>query len=244
MRVVVIGASSAIAHETAKYFARDGADLFLVGRSPEKLAIVADDLKVRGARSVEQYVLDLNEIEHHEEMLHRAIETLSGIDVLFIAHGTLGDQRKCELSVEETMQELRTNALSVISLLTLGANYFEQHKRGHIAVVSSIAGDRGRKSNYVYGTAKATVSTFLQGLRARLLSSHVSVLTVKPGFVATPMTAHIKQGPLFASAATVGEGIYVAIKKRKDVVYLPGFWALIAIVLKSIPEGIFKRLPL
>ena len=244
MRILIVGAYSAIAHETAKCFIKDGADLFLVGRSVDRLNIVADDLKVRGAKVVETYVMDATDLERHEEMLQQAISTLGGLDILLIAHGTLGDQHKCEQSVSETLKEFNNNATSVISLLTLGANYFEQQRRGCIAVISSVAGDRGRKSNYVYGTAKAAVSTFLQGLRNRLAKSGVTVVTVKPGFVATPMTAHVKQGPLFAQPRAVGEGIYAAIQKRKDVVYLPGFWRFIMFVVKSIPESIFKKLSL
>ena len=133
-------------------------------------------------------------------MFEQAITSLGELDMLLIAHGTLGDQRKCEQSVSETMQELQTNCLSVISLLTIGANYFEQQRHGCIAVVSSVAGDRGRKSNYVYGTAKAAVSVFLQGLRNRLSSVGVSVVTIKPGYVATPMTAHMKTGLLTAKS--------------------------------------------
>ncbi len=243
-KVIIIGATSAIAHETAKCFAKEGAQLFLVARSAEKLAIVADDLKVWGAKSIETAVQDLNELEQHEQLLEKAISSLDGVDVLLIAHGTLGNQQKCQLSVAETMRELNTNALSVISLLTLAANYFEQQRHGTIAVISSVAGDRGRKSNYVYGTAKAAVTAFLQGLRNRLSSSGVAVLTIKPGFVATPMTASLKQGLLFASSATVGRGIYTAIQKRRDVVYLPAFWRLIMLVVKTIPEPVFKRLSL
>ncbi len=243
-KVIIIGATSAIAHETAKCFAKEGAQLFLVARSAEKLAIVADDLKVWGAKSIETAVQDLNELEQHEQLLEKAISSLDGVDVLLIAHGTLGNQQKCQLSVAETMRELNTNALSVISLLTLAANYFEQQRHGTIAVISSVAGDRGRKSNYVYGTAKAAVTAFLQGLRNRLSSSGVAVLTIKPGFVATPMTASLKQGLLFANSATVGRGIYTAIQKRRDVVYLPAFWRLIMLVVKTIPEPVFKRLSL
>src|SRR6266852_925882 len=224
MRVLIIGASSAIAYETAKCFARDGADLFLVGRSTEKLTTVAADLKVRGAKRVETYLLDLCELDRHQEMFEQALASLGELDMLLIAHGTLGDQHKCERSVAETMQELQTNCLSIISLLTIIANYFEQQQHGCIAVVSSVAGDRGRKSNYVYGAAKAALSIFLQGLRNRLSSAGVSVVTIKPGYVATPMTAHLKKGPLTASPQSVGRGIYKAMKKGKDVVYLPWFW--------------------
>ncbi len=244
MRVAIIGATSALAHETAKCFAKNGAELFLVARNAEKLQTIADDLKVRGAPRVETYVLDLNELDRHEEMLTTAVQTFQGLDRLLIAHGTLGDQRKCELSVAETLQELNTNLISIISLLTLSANYFEEQKRGCIAVISSVAGDRGRGSNYVYGTAKSALTTFLQGLRNRLSKAHVSVVTIKPGTVDTPMTAGLKKGLLFANPRVVGEGIYHAMQSGKDVVYLPGYWRPIMFVVKSIPEKVFKRLSL
>ncbi len=242
MRVMIIGATSAIAHETAKCYAQDGAELFLVARSATRLEDVSNDLKVRGAKRIETFVLDVNDLERHEEMLDTAIATLDGIDAVLIAHGTLGDQQKCQQSVSETLKEFQTNCLSVISLLTLLANYFEQQRRGTIAVISSVAGDRGRQSNYVYGSAKAAVSAFLQGLRGRLAKSNVAVVTIKPGFVDTPMTAHVKKGLLFSSAGKVGEGIYHAMKARKEVVYLPGFWRYILFIVKSIPEPVFKRL--
>src|SRR5581483_4789525 len=238
MKVLIIGATSAIAYEAAKCFAQDGADMFLVARNAEKLASVADDLKVRGAHCVETEVLDLSELDRHEELLERAFSSLNGCDMLLIAHGTLGDQRKCELSVGETLKEFTNNCISDISLVTIAANYFEQQKRGCIAVISSVAGDRGRKSNYVYGTAKAAVSTFLQGVRNRLYPAGVTVLTVKPGFVDTPMIAGMKKGLLVASAQVVGQGIYRAIKRGKDVVYLPWFWRPIMFVVQSIPERI------
>jgi len=244
MRVAIIGATSAIAHETAKCFASNGAELFLVARDAEKLQAIAADLKVRGAPRVETYVLDLNELERHEEMLTTAIQALQGLDRLLIAHGTLGDQHKCELSVTETLKELNTNLISIISLLTISANYFERQKRGCIAVISSVAGDRGRQSNYVYGTTKGALTVFLQGLRNRLSKSHVSVLTIKPGFVDTPMTTALKKGPLFASSRSVGKGIYQAMQSGKDVVYLPWFWRPIMLVVKCVPEAIFKRLSL
>ncbi len=244
MRLLIIGATSAIAQEAAKCFAKDGAELFLVGRSAEKLQAVSSDLKVRGAKCVETFLLDVNEIARHEELLAAVIAAFDGLDAVLIAHGTLADQEKCERSVSETLREFATNCTSVIALLTLLANYFEQQRRGCIAVVTSVAGDRGRKSNYVYGAAKGALTIFLQGLRNRLSQSGVTVLTIKPGMVDTPMTASFKKGLLFSSAHTVGRGIYRAIKKRKEVVYVPWFWYPIMLVIKSIPEGIFKKLSL
>src|SRR5438270_1564070 len=244
MRIMVVGATSAIAHETAKRFARDGAEFFLVARNAEKLDDVSNDLKVRGAKRVETFLLDINELERHEELVDAAVLALDGLDAALISHGTLGDQKKCELSVSETLKEFTTNCTGVIALLTLLANYFEQRKRGCIAVVSSVAGDRGRKSNYVYGSAKGALSVFLQGLRNRLSKAGVAVVTVKPGLIDTPMTASVKMGLLAASAQCVSEGIYWAMKNRKEVVYLPWYWRPIMLIVRNIPEPVFKRLSL
>jgi decaprenylphospho-beta-D-erythro-pentofuranosid-2-ulose 2-reductase len=242
MKILIAGATSAIAHETAKFFARDGAELFLVARNADKLEDISNDLRVRGAKKAETFLLDLNDLDRHQQMIETAIETLGSLDMVLIAHGTLGDQQLCQQSVAKTLEELTTNFTSVISLLTILANYFEQQKHGCIAVVSSVAGDRGRRSNYVYGTAKGAVSIFLQGLRSRLSKSGVAVVTAKPGLVDTPMTASLKKGLLFAQPAKVGKGIYQAMMKGKEVVYLPWFWRPIMAIVKSIPESIFKKM--
>lgn len=241
LKILIVGATSAIAQESARCFAADGAEIFLVGRNPEKLAVVKDDLIVHGAARVESYSLDLSNLGEHQTMIDVAIETLGGLDAVLIAHGTLTDQESAQHSVEETLEELNINFLSVVSLLTPLADYFEQQRRGNIAVISSVAGDRGRMSNYVYGTAKAGVSTFLQGLRARLQKAGVQVLTVKPGFVDSPMTADIAKNPLFAKPSTVGRAIYRAMKKNQDVLYTPWFWRYIMWVIIHVPEFVFKR---
>ncbi|MGH2544126.1 MAG: SDR family oxidoreductase [Ardenticatenaceae bacterium] len=243
-KILIVGATSAMAHATATHFARDRARFFLVGRNPEKLRTVADDLEVRGADDVTTFQMDMNELDQHETLLDQATRAMSGLDTVLIAHGTLPDQEACENSVEKTLHELTTNGLSVIALLTLIANRFEQQKSGTIAVISSVAGDRGRKSNYIYGSAKAAVSIFLGGLRGRLHDAGVAVVTIKPGLIDTPMTAHLKKTALFASAEAAGKAIYHAIVNRKDVIYVPWYWQIIMTVIKLIPERLFKRLNL
>src|SRR5207248_2807895 len=136
MRILIVGAASAIAQEAAKWFAKDGVEFFLVARSAEKLEDIGNDLKVHGAKRIETFVLDVNDFDRHQEMIEAAISTLDGLDMVLISHGTLADQKKCEQSATETLKEFTTNCTSVISLLTILANYFEQQRRGCIAVVT------------------------------------------------------------------------------------------------------------
>lgn len=243
-KILIIGASSAIAEATARRWAARGAALFLVGRKAERLEQIAADLRVRGAASVACQAQDACARDAHETMLCAAEQAMGGLDVALIAHGSLPDQKACEASVELTLQEIDTNALSVIALLTRLAMRFEAQGHGSLAVISSVAGDRGRQSNYVYGAAKGMLTLFLQGLRNRLAKKGVHVLTVKPGFVDTPMTASFKKGALWASPDAIAQGIVSAIDKKRDVVYLPGFWWLIMTLIRHIPERIFKKLSL
>jgi short-subunit dehydrogenase len=242
--VVIVGATSAIAEQTARCFAADGATLLLVGRSEDRLATMVGDLTVRGAQRVESIVLDVTDIDAQSAMFDNASATLDTIDVVIIAYGTLPDQVGCQLDVKQALREFHINGTSVIALLTVAANILEQQGSGTLAAITSVAGDRGRQSNYLYGAAKGAVSLFLQGLRNRLARQGVNVLTIKPGFVDTPMTAEFKKGILWASPETVGKGIYRAINKKRDIVYLPWFWRWIMLVILSIPERIFKRLSL
>ncbi len=241
---LILGATSAIAHETAKLFVARGDRLFLVGRNEARLQSVTADLAVRGGYELGSMAVDLNEMDRHQEILAGATTFLNGYERVLIAYGTLGDQKQNERDPREAEHQLRTNFLSAVSLLTLIAEELEEKKKGTIAVISSVAGDRGRQSNYVYSAAKGGLSIFLQGLRNRLHPAEVHVLTIKPGFVRTPMTAHLKQGPLFAEPKTIAAGIVRAMDKRKDVVYLPSWWRLVMWIIRTIPESIFKKLKL
>ncbi len=244
LKLMIVGATSAIAHETARHFARDGAHLFLVARNPDKLDAVAADLRVHGAADVTCVTQDANSFDQHAALWQQAQDALNGVDVLFIAHGSLTDQDTAQESWDATLHALNTNFLSAASLLTLAANTFEEQRRGMITVISSVAGDRGRGSNYIYGTAQAAKTTFLSGLRNRLAKSGVPVITVKPGFVDTPMTADVPKNTLFASAEKVGADIYHGMKNQKDVIYTPFFWRYIMWIIRAVPEAIFKRLNL
>ena len=243
-KILIVGATSAIAEATARLWAKQGNQLYLLGRNTERLASISADLKIRGASDVQYAILDANDFVRHGTTLDTAVAALGGLDTVLIAHGTLGDQAACEQDFNITLQELNTNAISVISLLTHIANRLEVQKQGTIAVISSVAGDRGRQSNYVYGTAKGALSIFLQGLRNRLYKSGVQVLTVKPGFVDTPMTASFKKGALWATPDAIASSIYSAIERRRDVIYAPFFWFWIMAIIKLIPERIFKNLKL
>jgi short-subunit dehydrogenase len=244
LKVLIIGATSAIAEATARCYAQRGARLYLVARNAERLADIAADLRVRGAADISYASLDVNDLAAHAAVLEQACQWLDGIDVALIAHGTLPDQPACEASVSIAMAEFATNGSSTIALMTALSPRFEAQRHGVLAVISSVAGDRGRQSNYLYGAAKAAVSTFASGLRQRLAKVGVNVLTIKPGFVDTPMTRDFRKGALWAKPDTIARGIVRAVDRGRSVVYLPGFWLPIMLIIRHIPEFIFKRIKL
>ncbi|RRA48449.1 SDR family oxidoreductase [Acidipila sp. EB88] len=245
-RIVILGATSAIAQATARRLLEKGGagevSFFLVARDPYKLDAVANDLRTRGARAVTSYAMDLDNTEAHAEMLSSAAFALGMIDMALVAYGVLGNQRAAEMDPRLAEAVYRTNFLSPASLITWLANYFEGHSRGCLAVISSVAGDRGRQSNYVYGASKAALNVLVDGLRNRIDRTGVQVLLIKPGFVATPMTAHLPRGPLFAEPRAIGAGIVRAVENRRDTVYLPGFWRVVMFMVKSVPGFLFKNL--
>ena len=243
-KILIIGATSAIAEHCARIWAAKGDAIHLVARNEQHVQAISSDLKVRGASEVTTYCLDLNNVGKHEELLNVADDSLGSVDIVLIAHGTLSKQKKCELSVEETLSEIQTNALSSISLLTLIANRFEAKKSGTICVISSVAGDKGRSSNYVYGSAKAMVTTFASGLRQRLHKSNVDVVTIKPGFIDTPMTSEFKKGLLWVRPYAIAALIVQAIDKKKAEVYAPTYWRYVMLIIRLIPNSIFSKVRL
>ena len=243
-RVLILGATSGIAQETARCFALDNARLFLVARDPRKLAALAEDLKIRGAELVETAQADLTDEPSRGRIVEAAFEKWGGLDAALIAHGTLPDQNAVENDLRVLRQEIDTNFLSVASLLMQLAKLFEQQRAGVLCVIGSVAGDRGRRSNYVYGSAKAGVATMVAGLRLRMAAAGVRVVLIKPGWVSTPMTAHLQQNFLFATAEAVGRGVHDAMISQRAVVYLPWYWRWIMVIIRLIPEPIFAKLNL
>jgi decaprenylphospho-beta-D-erythro-pentofuranosid-2-ulose 2-reductase len=242
--ILTLGATSSIAMAFNRLLAKPGTHFFLVARDPEKLKSVARDLLTRGASSVVIHAMDLNDTRQHAAMLSEAATSLGNIDLALIAYGILGDQQQAQTEYAAASALFATNFLSPVSLVTWLANYFEDARKGTLAVISSVAGDRGRKSNYVYGASKGGLNLFLDGVRNRIDRAGVQVLTIRPGFVSTPMTAEFPQSPLFVTPAKAARGILRAMQSRRDIAYVPGFWAPLMFVVRAIPEAIFKNLDL
>lgn len=245
--IAIVGASSAIAQEVARIYASKGAALFITTRSEEKCAIIKADLLARGARQVDSAVYDAATDFISRDLLQEIAAKQPQCCTILIAHGVLSDNVACAASDHEAVHDFTLNATSVIALCTQASRIYSTgtfSEQPTIAVISSVAGDRGRGSNFYYGAAKGAVTIFLQGLRNSMFKKGVHVLTIKPGFVDTPMTAHVPKNPLFASPEKVGAAIARAIDRKVDVLYVPGFWRYIMLIVRHIPERIFKRLGL
>jgi short-subunit dehydrogenase len=243
-RILVLGATSGIAEACIRLWAARGDSLFLVARNPERLAAVAADARTRGAGFVDSAVANLDDTAAHPELLAHAINALGGLDIAFLALGVLGSQPGAEKSFAEANQILHTNYTAPVSLLTWLANYTAQRHHGTLAVLSSVAGERGRKSNYVYGSSKAGLSAFVDGLRNRIDREGVHVMTIKPGPVRTAMTEQMPGSAKFADVEAVAATLVKQIDLGTDIVYVPIQWAVIMAIIRVIPERVFKKLNL
>ena len=241
--ILIIGATSGMAEAVALRYAKESAQFFLVARNKAKLDAVSANLTAHGARAVYTFVMDANDSNTLPEMFASAWKAYETIDVALIAHGTLPNQLRAQNDIPYAIAEFRTNAESVIACMAGLAERFSSQSKGVIAVIGSVAGDRGRASNYLYGSAKAAIETYAEGLRAHLLRSGVHILTIKPGFVATQMTAELHlPSALTVSPEYVACDIHHAILKRKDVLYTPWFWAIVMWIIRALPAVIFKRM--
>ncbi|MCP5357989.1 MAG: SDR family oxidoreductase [Pseudomonadales bacterium] len=240
--ILIIGANSAIAKATARLYAQEHCRLYLLGRDSAALAEQRQDLLIRGASEVDIAPLDVTHFAVHEAVIDQAVGLLGQLDLVLICHGSLPDQELCQNDFDAALEAFNINALSVISLLTHLCRHMMTQNSGCIAVITSVAGDRGRQSNYVYGAAKGMVSRYLQGLRGRLFPHNIDVVDIRPGFVDTPMTEHLPKGALWASPEQVAQAVVKGIAKRRTTVYAPAFWRLIMLIVRCIPEFLFKRL--
>jgi short-subunit dehydrogenase len=244
MNAVIVGATSAIAEAVARRWAARGDALYLAARRTALLEASAADLRVRGARAVGHETFDILDREAHAALLERARAFLGEVDTVLVAHGTLPDNAACEADPETAAREMDLNGTSTCAFLLRAAAAMEPRGRGTIAAITSVAGVRGRASNYVYGAAKAQVSAFLSGLRQRLAPRGIAVVDVRPGFVDTPMTAAFPKGALWATPERVARDIVAAVDRGRAVAYTPWFWRWIMLVIRHIPEVVFVRIRL
>jgi decaprenylphospho-beta-D-erythro-pentofuranosid-2-ulose 2-reductase len=242
-QIVVLGATSGIALEVQRQLALRGCELLLVARSPQRLAEIRSDLEARGAGPVFTYSADLASVQQHAAIFEFARRTFPDFDTVLLAYGSMHTQTESESSVDVLLDELRVNFTSAAAILTLFAADLERRRKGCLATITSVAGERGRRSNYVYGSAKGALSLFLQGLRGRLHPAGVRVITIKPGPVQTSMTDHLPNAARFADPEQVGREIVRALERRSpDVLYTPRIWRYVMSAVRQIPETVFKRL--
>lgn len=237
-RVLIIGAKSDIAMSIAKEYAKHGYSLILAGRNIGELKDFASDLNIRYCVEVELRDLDIVDFASHQAFWDAIAEKPEGV---IVSVGYMTVQKECESDFDKTLNTINVNFTGCVSLLNIVANDFEARKNGYIVGISSVAGDRGRKANYIYGASKAGFSAYLSGLRNRLHESGVQVLTVKPGFVRTKMTAHLDlPAKLTVKPEEVAKDIFEAQQKGKDVLYTKSIWRWIMMIIKLIPEWKFK----
>ncbi len=238
--ILIIGAKSDIAKSVARKYAENGYDIYLAARNSSELEDFANDINLRTQKTAICLDLDILDIASHESFYNRLEEKPLGI--ISVA-GYLGEQDKAQVDFNESKKIIDTNYVGIVSLINIVANDFEKRKSGFIVGISSVAGDRGRKSNYIYGSAKAALTTYLSGLRNRLHEANIQVLTVKPGFVATKMTEGMDlPEKLTAQPEEVANDIFNAQQKGKNVLYSKWIWRWVMVIIKSIPEFQFKKM--
>jgi decaprenylphospho-beta-D-erythro-pentofuranosid-2-ulose 2-reductase len=242
--VLILGATSAIARHVAASFAARGHALFLAARNLPEAERLAADLRIRHGVQTAAGHFDAEDYEGHRAFIKDVVRRMGDLEGVVVAFGYLGEQEAAEKDYEETFRVIDRNFTSAVSVLNHCAEFFETRRAGFVVAISSVAGDVGRRSNYLYGAAKGGLNVYLQGLRARLYRAGARVLTVKPGFVDTPMTFGRPKLFLVASPEEVGEKIVRALLGGRDVVYVPWFWRFVMLAIKLTPERFRKRLQL
>jgi len=243
--VLILGANSGMARALALRMAGPEVQLILAGRHTSDLEATAADLAIRCKTPKPRVAaFDALDTRSHAPFVAELLKAVPHLDEVYLFFGVMHDQREAQSDFRLAQEMMLANYVGAVSILEQVAIPMEKRRQGIIAAVSSVAGDRGRQSNYFYGSSKAGLTVYLQGLRNRLARSGVHVLTVKPGFVDTAMTRHLKKGLLFAKPDAIAQGVLAAVRGRKNEVYLPFFWRWIMAVIKAIPEGVFKKMKL
>lgn len=237
-RTLILGATSAIAAEVAAICAARGDRLYLVGRDAGKLQTLVTSL---GDAVVGHESGDLNAFAEADARVRRAIAQLGGLDRALIAHGCLGDQARSERDVDHARTIIDTNFVSAVSLLMPLAAHFESQGSGHLAAITSVAGQRGRPRNYTYGASKRALSCYLEGLRSRLYAKGVRVHDFELGPVDTPMSAGHARNFLWGEKRSVARGIVRGMEQRRFSIYLPRSWRIVMAIVRALPEFVFQR---
>lgn len=243
-RIVIVGATSSIANHCARLWVKESAvDMTLVGRDSAKTELVARDLRVRSPQSFIRVLITDFIDPHAIRQLIDDIVSEGIVHTVLIAHGTLPDQAACQKDQSACYEALTVNGISPVLFAEAFAGHMQKANQGTLAIIGSVAGDRGRKSNYIYGAAKGLVTRYAQGLQHRLSRTGVKVILIKPGPTDTPMTKHMKQqGSRLARVEDVARLILAGIDKGKSVVYAPAKWAMIMMIIRHLPNFIFKKL--
>jgi short-subunit dehydrogenase len=238
--ILILGATSDLAQAIAKKYAAEGWGLLLAARNMELLEPVASDLRVRSSTEVTPLVFDAADFSSHRGF-YESLETKP--DAVVCVFGYMGDQDQARTDLDEVRKTIDVNYTGAVSILNIVAEDFEKKGKGAIAGISSVAGDRGRQSNYIYGSAKAGFTAYLSGLRNRLAKSDVHVMTVKPGFCRTKMTENMElPGPLTADPEQVASAVFNGLEKKRNTVYTLWMWRWIMLIIRHIPECIFKKM--
>jgi short-subunit dehydrogenase len=243
MHILILGATSAIAHAFAKRYAKESNHVFtLLGRNQLRLNACASELMALGQNIVNTYAIDFMNDAMIIDAIEKSTKSNGPIDIAFLAQGSLSDQVKANTDLQYLRDEFTLNLLSIIIPAQFIANHFKEKKSGILIGIGSVAGERGRKGNYAYGAAKSAIHTFLSGIRNDIGSEKIRIMTIKPGFVATPMTSHLKQSFLFVSPDFIAKEIIRGIEQGIDHMYIPSFWRLIMMIIRAIPEKIFMKM--
>lgn len=241
--ILILGANSGMAKPLARRLVLSQAQLVLAGRNLKELEASAADLAIRSQGPKPMvFPFDIAALENHGSFLAQVLKKVKNLDEAYLFVGCMHEQKAAESDPALAREMLMANYVGAVSILECLAGYMGKRGQGLIVGVSSVAGDRGRQSNYIYGSSKAGLSVYLQGLRNRLAPKGVHVMTVKPGMVDTAMTRNMRKGLLFAKPDAIAKGILKAVRRKKNVVYLPGFWRWIMLIIRMVPEGVFKKM--